>query len=192
LARLKRPTDGEIAARLESGAGQFSYHEVGATKDLEPAPASLAATYNVDHHEFDIGRGPDAFERCRASLMAWRHFEIPWLELHGAAPPVSEGQVVATLVSVGGLWFFNPCEVVYTAQSDDFAEFAYGTLRGHPEQGEERFRVCLDPATQTVKYVIDAFSRPAIFLTRLGAPLARRMQLRFAKSSARALARAAA
>ena len=123
--------------------------------------------------------------------MAWRHFEMPWLELHGAATPVIDGQVVATLVSVAGLWFLNPCRVVYTAQSENSAEFAYGTLMGHPERGEERFRVRLDPETLRVTYEIDAFSRPALLLTRLGAPFARRLQRRFAKSSATALARAA-
>ncbi len=123
--------------------------------------------------------------------MAWRHFEIPWLELHGAATPVSDGQLVATLVSVARLWFLNPCKVVYTAQSEDYAEFAYGTLDGHPEQGEERFRVRFDPATQAVTYEIDAFSRPAILLSRIGAPFARRLQRRFARASATALARAA-
>ena len=192
MYRLRRPTDREIAAWLEAGFEQFSYSEVGASKALEPPPASLAAIYNVDHHEFDIGHGREAYERARDSLMAWRHFEIPWLELHGAAAPVRNGQVVATLVSVAGLWFFNPCKVVYAAQSQDFAEFAYGTLPGHPERGEERFRVRFDSATQTVKYEIDAFSRPAILFTRLGAPFARRLQRRFATSSATALARAAA
>jgi uncharacterized protein (UPF0548 family) len=42
-----------------------------------------------------------------------------------------------------------------------------------------------------VTYEIDAFSRPALLLTRLGAPLARRLQHRFAKCSAIALSRAA-
>ena len=52
--------------------------------------------YNVDHYELDIGQGPEAYERSRDSLQPWRHFEISWLELHGAAAPVSEAQVVST------------------------------------------------------------------------------------------------
>ena len=102
--------------------------------------------------------------------------------------------MVATLVSVGGLWFFNPCRVVYTefpAGTADVAAFAYGTLQGHAECGEERFQVSFDPTTGEVKYEIFAFSRPATVLSKLGYPFARRLQRRFAESSATALARAA-
>ena len=70
--------------------------------------------------------------------------------------------------------------------------FAYGTLGGHAESGEERFRVPLDPPSERVVYEIAAFSRPAVLLSKLGYPLARRLQKRFAASSAQALARAAA
>lgn len=122
--------------------------------------------------------------------MAWRHFEIPWLEFHGARH-VAPDQVVATLVSVAGLWFLNPCRVVYTEfpPDGDSASFAYGALRGHAECGEERFRVSFDVVSEDVSYEIDAFSRPAIVATKLGYPLARRLQKRFAASSAEALAR---
>ena len=68
--------------------------------------------------------------------------------------------------------------------------FAYGTLSGHVESGEERFTVRFDPLTQEVVYEIAAFSRPAMILTRLGYPFARRLQRRFAQSSAAALANA--
>ena len=92
------------------------------------------------------------------------------------------------------MWFLNPCRVVYAdLESDgDRAAFAYGTLQGHAEAGEERFRVSFDPRTEAVVYEIAAFSRPAIALTRLGYPLARRVQKRFARASAVALARAVA
>jgi uncharacterized protein (UPF0548 family) len=85
-------------------------------------------------------------------LLAWRHFEIPWLELHGARD-VASGQVVATLTSVAGLWFLNPCRVVYLESPPDrhAAFFAYGTLRGHAECGEERFQVSFDAATEAVR-----------------------------------------
>ncbi len=142
-----------------------------------------------------MGVGLELFERTRGALMAWRHFEIPWLELYGASTPARTGQVVATLVSVAGFWFVNPCKVAYTelreSPTDVAAEYAYGTLPGHAECGEERFRVSYSVATGEVTYEIAAFSRPAVLLSRLGYPFARRLQRRFAESSARALARAA-
>ena len=152
----------------------------------------LASRYDVDRHQFTLGTGRDLFERAQSSLMAWRHFDIPWLEFHGARR-VEPDQVVATLVSLAGVWFLNPCRVVYAESSPDrnSVSYAYGTLRGHAECGEERFRVSFDPVTEEVRYEIAAFSRPAIVLSKLGYPLARRLQKRFAASSAQALARAA-
>jgi uncharacterized protein (UPF0548 family) len=93
---------------------------------------------------------------------------------------------VATLARVAGLWFLNPCRVVYREES----AFAYGTLPGHVERGEERFAVRYDPVSERVHYEITAFSRPAALVARVGLPWARRTQKRFAVASAEALARA--
>jgi uncharacterized protein (UPF0548 family) len=196
LSRLRRPTEEEITKHLASADHPFSYAEVGSTKGVGPSlPSPLATTYDIDRHEFRLGTGRKLFENAREALIAWRHFEIPWLELYGASTTAKTGQVVATLVSVAGLWFFNPCRVVYTeaqAQSGNMVAFAYGTLQGHVECGEERFQVSFDPASEAVTYEILAFSRPAVLLSKLGYPIVRVLQKRFAKSSAAALARAAA
>lgn len=149
--------------------------------------------YNVDRYEFALGAGRALFEQARTSLLAWRHFEIPWLQLHGAETPAKPGQVVATLTRISGVWFLNPCQVVYAEGISDpstEAAFAYGTLPGHPAAGEERFTVRFSPTTTQVTYEILAFSRPAILLTRLANRWVRRIQRRFANSSAEALARA--
>lgn len=183
-------------SRLANAGDGFSYAEVGGTRALSAdSRTAPGASYDVDRYEFDLGRGRERFERARAALIAWRHFEIPWVELHGASMPAHTGQAVATLVSVAGLWFLNPCRVVYTEFSDeasDQAAFAYGTLPGHVESGEERFEISHDPATGEVKYRILAFSRPGILLTRLGYPAVRAFQRRFARASAEALKRASA
>ena len=193
--RLRRPTAREIEAVLRSAVHSFSYPEVGKTAELgsSASEAAIASRYDLDRHRFPLGTGRSVFERARTALMAWRHFEIPWLELHGAHD-VAPGQVVATLTSVAGLWFLNPCRVVYveSGPARDEVSFAYGTLFGHAECGEERFQVSFDAATETVWYEITAFSRPAVVWTKLGYPLARRIQMRFAASSAAALARAVA
>jgi len=191
MPHLRRPSLEEIEARLATGRSEpLSYAEQGASESLPSPPASLAAVYNVDHYAFGMGQGAERFARAGEALLAWRHFDIPWIEFYGASAPAAEGQVVATLVPIAGLWFLNPCRVVYVRRSESVTEFAYGTLYGHPERGEERFRVVCDAATQAVRFEIDAFSRPALLLTRLGAPFARRVQRRFAKSAAAALAAA--
>lgn len=192
--RLTRPTRSEIAARLSAPGAPFSYAEVGATRDLGDAtPGLVESGYDVDRRPFPMGTGRERFERVRDALLSWRHFDVPWLTFHGASAPPTAGQAVAVLVRVAGLWLLNPCRVVWVDRPEAGAEavaFAYGTLSGHAERGEERFRVSLDPASGDVTYEIASFSRPGTLLTRLGYPFARRFQRRFAEASAAALARA--
>jgi uncharacterized protein (UPF0548 family) len=194
-----RPGDAAIeaylAARRPRGKeGEFSYPEVGASSLLgEPLPERLAGRYDLDHLRVVLGHGREVFARARSALFAWRHFDVPWVELRGATEPAHEGQVVATLASIAGIWLLNPCRVVYTSQPPDapnVAAFAYGTLPGHVEIGEERFVVSIDPTTEAVHYEIEAFSRPASLWVRLGRPFARRMQRRFALATGAALRRA--
>ncbi len=193
MVGLRRPSAAEIEVLLGSGASRLSYPEVGASAEIDSvsARAALAPRYDVDLHELVLGKGRGRFQRARSALLAWRQFEIPWLELHGAGP-VEPGRNVATLVSLAGLWFLSPCQVVYAEihENENSVAYAYGTLDGHPESGEERFAVSIDPTTDEVRYQVSAFSRPARFFSRLGYPFVRRLQKRFAVASARALERA--
>ena len=192
MVRLRRPSPSEIDAVLRTAAGP-TYAEVGDSALIGSHDGPLrAAGYDVDRRLFPLGTGRACFDRARTGLAHWKHFEIPWLEFHGGGSPSATGQVVATLVSVAGVWFLNPCRVLASprVETGDVFEFAYGTLPGHAERGEERFRVSIDPRTDAVTYEIAAFSTPAIWLTWLGYPFARKLQARFAAASAAALARA--
>ena len=66
--------------------------------------------------------------------------------------------------------------------------FAYGTLPGHVEQGEERFLVERTD-DDTVWYDILALSRPRHILTKIGYPFVRRLQKRFGRESAATMLR---
>ncbi|GIM68765.1 hypothetical protein Aco04nite_12180 [Winogradskya consettensis] len=68
-----------------------------------------------------------------------------------------------------------PCRVVYVLDEPDRRGFAYGTLAGHPEQGEEAFEV-YRTAEGAVRARIRAFSRPATLLTKVGGPVATMVQ----------------
>ena len=89
-----------------------------------------------------------------------------------------------------GFWWFNACRIVYliddTGPVTRFG-FAYGTLPGHAERGEERFLIEWDQSDGSVWYDILAFSRPRHVLARLGYPLTRRLQKQFARDSATAM-----
>ncbi len=194
MIRLTRPSDGEIVDHLAAADGELTYAEVGATLPIEaPIARARLSGYDVDHHRVVLGEGAVCFERATRALACWRHFDVPWVGLHGAESHVEPGQIVGVRVRVAGLWMVNPCRVlsVDLACSDEHsAWFNYGTLAGHAERGEERFVVRFDDASGRVEYEIAAFSRPALWLTRLGYPLARLMQRRFARGSALAMLRA--
>jgi uncharacterized protein (UPF0548 family) len=101
--------------------------------------------------------------------------------------------VVAVVARVLGVWWVNACRVVYAVDEAGPVcrfGFAYGTLPGHAESGEERFQVEWDRSDDAVYYDILAFSRPRHLLARLGYPLTRRTQRRFARDSAAAMLRA--
>ncbi len=81
-----------------------------------------------------------------------------------------------------------PCRVVYVVDEPLRQGFAYGTLLGHPECGEESFVIEMDPDTGAVTARIIAFSRPVHWLVRLGGPLGRAAQSAMARRYLRALA----
>ena len=67
--------------------------------------------------------------------------------------------------------FAAPCRVVYVIDEPDRRGFAYGSLPGHAVRGEEMFAVRYDPADGGVYAEVAAFSRPATWWSRLGAPV---------------------
>lgn len=84
-----------------------------------------------------------------------------------------------------------PCRVVWTVEEPDRIGFAYGTLPGHPECGEESFVVSMDAAGD-VWFEVAAFSRLAAWYARLGRPVAALLQHLAIERYLRVVARAAA
>ncbi|MBU2665411.1 DUF1990 domain-containing protein [Actinoplanes bogorensis] len=144
----------------------LTYAEVGATRD-ERMPAGYAHVVRDER----IAHGRAAFERAADGLFAWRMHRIAGMRPVGELPRPAEG-------AEARLRFYGmtiPCRVVYVVDEPDRRGFAYGTLPGHPEAGEEAFLVRLD-ADGSVRFEIRAFSRPATLLTRLGGPVAKLVQ----------------
>jgi len=80
-----------------------------------------------------------------------------------------------------------PCRVVYVIDEPDIRGFAYGTLPGHPESGEERFAVRYDPKTSAVFAEVMAFSRPGVWWSKAGGPFVVMAQRAIAKRYLRAV-----
>src|SRR5690606_362532 len=100
-----------------------------------------------------------------------------------AAPGVD---VTVTLVGV----VKAPCRVVWTVEEHRRAGWAYGTLSGHPESGEEAF-VVHRTGDGTVWLTVSAFSRPASWYARAGGPATRSLQHAYARRAGKTLRRLA-
>ena len=187
MFRFVRPGPRALAAFVaEQATRPFSYAAVGATRGAAAPPG-----YVVDHNRALVGGGAADFARAVAALRAWRMFAVGWCALYPAAAPVAVGTTVAVVARHFGFWSANASRVVYTLDEERDGVrrvgFAYGTLPGHGARGEERFVVEWDRADDRVWYDLYAFSRPAHPLARLGRPLARALQRRFARDSKRAM-----
>ncbi|MFO1006674.1 MAG: DUF1990 domain-containing protein [Planctomycetaceae bacterium] len=185
---FRKPT-GESIRRilLEQAKLDFTYSAVGATAQTPPAG------YVVDRTRMELGTGESVFLAAKSALKRWEQFRLGWVESWPRDTPIQAGEVVAVMGWVLGVWWLNFCRIVYVVDESGPVTrygFAYGTLPGHVESGEELFLIEWDRNTDRVSYSILAFSRPNHFLARLGYPLVRRNQKRFGQDSAAAMLRA--
>lgn len=145
--------------------GELTYSEVGATA-REPLPDGY------HHVRASRSLGVVDLDEGAEALMTWQ------LQERSGVRRVS-GPPRATLGSDVTFRFLGqkvPCRVVDIVDEPDRRGYAYGTLPGHPETGEERFTVERDPATGEVTVIITAFSKPGLWRTRLAGPLNRLVQ----------------
>lgn len=100
---------------------------------------------------------------------------------------VETGAVAELRLGVGRLGLRAPVRVVDVVDEPTRRGFAYGTLPGYPESGEESFVVELGE-TGDVTLTITAVSRPASRLARLAGQVGRRVQSRITDRYLAALA----
>jgi uncharacterized protein (UPF0548 family) len=139
----------------------LTYDEVGATAG--PLPAG----YHHAQKSAVIGRGRPRFEEAADRGMRWGMLRGAGLRVEATSDVAAAGSEV--IVHLGPVR--APCRVVYVVDEPDRRGFAYGTLPGHAESGEERFAVRYDPATDEVHAEVVAFSRHATWWSRLGSPV---------------------
>jgi len=154
----------------------------------------MPTEFAVDHARAQLGAGALAFNRARSALVRWQQFQLGWLKAWPADTPLRAGETVVVVARTFPVWWMNAARIVYVVdESTDSASrhgFAYGTLPGHVEIGEERFLVEWDRATDSVWFDVLAFSCPRHFLTRLARRQVRRMQQRFRDESTAAMRQA--
>lgn len=181
----REPSAAEVREFISSHQDlPFSYAEVGTTRTGAPSG------YSIDHNRIHLGDGEETFQRAVSALRRWKQFELGWVAVVPSDQPIAVGTTVAVKAQVAGLWSLNATRIVYVIDEQKGATmrfgFAYGTLPDHLERGEERFLV-ERLEDDSVWYDLFAFSRPRHPLARLGFPLVRTLQKRFAVDSLAAM-----
>ncbi|MFE7547826.1 DUF1990 family protein [Streptomyces gardneri] len=172
LSRTARPRPG------------LTYREVGATR----SPEDLPEGYHHLRYSTVVGHGRATFEAAGAAVTTWRTHRASGATVRSEAVRAEPGVHVEVSAGIGRVRLGVPCAVIWTAYEETRTGFAYGTLTGHPERGEESFVVDL-AADGTVRFTVTAFSRPAVWYTRLAGPLVPVLQRAYARRLGRTLRR---
>ena len=160
---------------------KFTYPDVGASAALD-----LPDGYHHLERTRPVGAGRGDFVRASEQLADWDMHRRAGIRVSRKTPRAAVGVEVRLGLGAGPVKLGAPCRVVYIIDGERERGFAYGTLPGHPESGEERFSIVWRE-DDTVEVRIRAFSRPATWWSRLGGPVARRVQLGITQRYLRAL-----
>ncbi len=159
---LTKPAGRQCTAFIEAEKNKpFSYAETGRTASPEPV-----AGYDNDFNSIILGKGEVVWEAAKSAVRNWKMFPGGWTFIYPGETPLREGEVVAMAARVLGLWWLNSCRIVYVIDEERRFGFAYGTLPGHAEKGEELFLV-ERAENGVIRYSMRAFSRPRHWLARL-------------------------
>jgi len=151
-------------------AARPTYTSVGVTR-TESAPEGYRSLQRTAR----LGTGIHRFEEAGAALMRWEMHRRAGLRVRASDRRITEGTVAILRLGLGPVGVDAPVRVMYVVDDPQRLGFAYGTLPGHPESGEEAFVVQLQH-DGAVTLTITAFSRPATALARAGSPVSRLLQ----------------
>jgi uncharacterized protein (UPF0548 family) len=170
--RFVRPSDSAAMARLVETLhdAQPTYVEIGATLGGDQPEG-----YHHDRAETVLGQGFATFRRAVEGLKTWEAHRVPGIRVFPENEEIQTGATVVVTLGTPFVALAAPCRVVSVIDGQTRWGFAYGTLPGHPEQGEEAFVVSIAP-DETVRFEIVAFSRPGDPLVRLSGPIGRGVQ----------------
>lgn len=157
------PTAADRQALLASARlAALTYDWVGVT--LEAAGVERLGGLVLDA---DLGRGADVFRRAREALRSWGPQRSLGADVTPLDQAVELGATVVLVVQRGPVHVVVPNRVVAVIDEPTRFAYAYGSLPGHPERGEESFTVELlddDTVRATVRVVATvptALARPA-------------------------------
>lgn len=151
-------------------AAHLTYPEVGLSRGSAPP-----TRYRQLRRSVLIGTGEQRFGDATEILLGWNMHRRAGVSVRSSPATVVDGAVAVLGLGWAPFSVKAPVRVVYVVDEDHRKGFAYGTLPGHPESGEERFELELADDGQ-VTFTITAFSLPATTLARVGGPVSRGVQ----------------
>jgi uncharacterized protein (UPF0548 family) len=137
---LIRPVNGKSVNRLLAtlADSEPTYSEVGATLRGE-----RPLGYRHDSYEAALGSGRPIFLRASTGLQTWKGHQVRGIDVFPHGAPVELGATVVVTLGAPWLALASPCRIVGILDERDRWGFAYGTLPGHPERGEESLVVSI-------------------------------------------------
>jgi uncharacterized protein (UPF0548 family) len=158
---IGRPTHGALAAAWRSAdRSDPTYRHIGST--LRAGHGRSAGRR--------LGSGREDFERACAGLRRWACHAGVGATVYPAGAPLTEGGTVLVVLPLGPVAVVVPNRIVEVIEEPTRYGFAYGTLPGHQERGEESFVVELRNDGDVVATItVDAV--PASVAARVAAPL---------------------
>ena len=131
-------------------------------------PAALGLDgWTITDSSMVLGQGRECFDQATQRLFTWQAHRFAGVRVEDLGSDTVELTIGPTR---------SRCLILEQKTDADRSLLIYGTLPGHVESGEEAFRVAISPdGTVTGRCV--AFSRHAWIWARIGAPVARMVQL---------------
>jgi len=169
-----------VETRDRLAQAELTYREVGRTA------GNLPAGYHHLNQRVSIGHGLQLFTDAGNAVLRWQVQVRAGLQVSVSSPAAVPGTVLILGLGIGRLRLDAPCRVVYAVDEPRRRGFAYGTLAGHPESGEEAFMI-EHHDDGTVSFAITAFSRPSTRPARIAGPLGRIVQRRITARYLRSL-----
>jgi len=184
-----------VLARASAQA--VTYTDIGMSRPGRTAPPG----YHAEYHRAELSIASPAlpgeaappnggaksidFATARQRLATFRTHALPYLFVYPRDAQVVLNRDVVVCARVGAVWAINPCRVVLVEDTPERYAYAYGTLPGHAESGEEWFSV--EKIGKRVVAETRAYARMTDLLARLATPIARRVQRRIKVDYLRAL-----
>ncbi|WP_147063878.1 DUF1990 family protein [Knoellia locipacati] len=160
-----RVLDEQRASELRAAPLSYTPRE-GPEADAPPGYEYLNRSVNLARRDFNAA-GRDLF--------SWRMHSRAGLQVEASDVPLHQDTVVLMRWGLGAISLRIPCRVVDVIDEERRRGFAYGTLHGHPEAGEERF-LLEEIEDGRILFTITAYSRPSSPLAKLGGPISRAAQ----------------